>query len=100
MQESNREPRLTDLRDSGDIEQDADRVLFIHRPDEDPLNGRNQAKNEDAEDRPQDFVNIIQGKGRNVGQGQIVSFYFKRTTATFTPATRKPIKPNAKEGQF
>ncbi len=87
-QESNREPRLTDLRDSGDIEQDADRVLFIHRPDEDPLTCTNQAKNEDAEDRPRDFVNIVQGKGRNVGQGQIVSFYFKRATATFLPATR------------
>lgn len=88
VQDSNREPRLTDLRDSGDIEQDADRVIFLHRPDEDPLTGTNQAKNEDAEDRPQDFVNVIQGKGRNVGQGQIVSFYFKRSTATFIPATR------------
>ena len=87
-QESNREPRLTDLRDSGDIEQDADRVLFLHRPDEDPLTGTNQAKSEDAEDRPRDFVNIVQGKGRNVGQGQIMSFYFNRATATFIPATR------------
>ena len=28
---SNRQPILTDLRDSGSIEQDADKILFLHR---------------------------------------------------------------------
>lgn len=30
--EKNREPRLSDIRESGSIEQDADIVIFIHRP--------------------------------------------------------------------
>lgn len=88
-QTGNREPVLTDLRDSGDIEQDADRVVFLHRPDKDPLTGRDQSQFEDAADRPRDLVNAIQGKGRNVGAGQIFSFYFTRAVARFDPATRQ-----------
>ena len=82
------EPKLHHLRDSGEIEQDADRVIFLHRPDTDPITGVNQAANEDADDLPTFYVNAIQAKGRSVGAGQLVSFYFKRKTASFTPAAR------------
>jgi replicative DNA helicase len=84
--DNNREPRLTDLRDSGEIEQDADRVILLHRPDEDSLTGQDQSASEDADDRPRYLVNAIQGKGRSVGAGQIVSLYFTRKTASFAPA--------------
>jgi replicative DNA helicase len=86
--EKNREPRLTDLRDSGDIEQDADKVIFIHRPDADPMTGLSQADTSDKSTVPTFFQNLIQAKGRDDGTG-LASFYFKRETATFFPAARK-----------
>jgi replicative DNA helicase len=95
--DSNREPRLTDLRDSGNIEEDASRVIFLHRPNEDPLTQTEQTSSKDAEDRPRYFVNAIQGKGRNVGDGQVFSFYFHRATTKFVPAQR-PAQQGQEEG--
>ena len=84
--DGNRVPVLTDLRDSGSVEQDADRVIFLHRPDVDPLTKMSQVGFADSDDRPQFYVNAIQAKGRAVGAGQLVGFYFRRKTATFIPA--------------
>ena len=90
--EKNREPRLTDLRDSGDIEQDADKVIFIHRPDTDPITGMSQSDTSDKNNVPTFFQNLIQAKGRDDGTG-LASFYFKRETATFYPALKKSFTP-------
>ena len=46
-------PRLADLRESGAIEQDADMVLFLHRPDA-----------YDPEDRPGE-AEVVVAKHRN-----------------------------------
>jgi replicative DNA helicase len=86
--DGNREPRLSDLRDSGDIEQDADRVIFIHRPDADPLTGTDQRDTDSLSERPRFFQNVVQAKGRNVGTG-IVSFYFRRAITRFEAVDRR-----------
>ena len=63
-------PRLSDLRDSGSIEQDADVVMFIHRDD----------KMNDTSDRP-NIAEIMVEKHRNGPVGQVELFYDdKRTT--------------------
>ena len=74
-EKSDRMPRLSDLRESGSIEQDADRVVFIHRPNED-RNGRNQA-NEPI----QDYL-LIQAKLRSGPLGHLAC-QFRRLTTTF-----------------
>ncbi len=56
-------PRLSDLRESGAIEQDSDVVLFIHRPDK------------YREDAPKNIAEIIIAKHRNGPPGQIKLFF-------------------------
>jgi replicative DNA helicase len=55
-QNSNGKPQLSDLRESGSIEQDADMVIFIHRPDMQGLSPDPASK---------ELTNIIISKNRN-----------------------------------
>lgn len=66
-------PRLSDLRDSGSIEQDADVVMFIHREDK---------INKDS-DRP-NIAEIMVEKHRN-GPVGMVELYFDEKRVTFLP---------------
>jgi len=82
--DGNREPRLFDLRDSGSLEEDSDKVLLIHRPSEDPVTKSGQSELDDKDKQPSFFQNVIQAKGRDDGTS-IMSFYFTRRTASFKP---------------
>lgn len=64
-------PRLSDLRDSGSIEQDADVVMFIHRED----------KQNEESDRP-NIAEILIEKHRNGPTGK-VELYFDEKKTTF-----------------
>ncbi len=64
-------PRLSDLRDSGSIEQDADVVMFIHRED----------KGKDESEKT-NIAEILIEKHRNGPTGKI-SLYFDEKTTTF-----------------
>jgi replicative DNA helicase len=64
-------PRLSDLRDSGSIEQDADIVMFIHRED----------KGKDESEKT-NIAEILIEKHRNGPVGK-VDLYFDEKTTTF-----------------
>ncbi|QQR50165.1 replicative DNA helicase [Candidatus Nomurabacteria bacterium] len=66
-------PRLSDLRDSGSIEQDADVVMFIHRED----------KYKDESERT-NIAEILIEKHRNGPTGK-VELYFEEKLSTFLP---------------
>lgn len=66
-------PRLSDLRDSGSIEQDADVVMFIHREDK----GRDESERTN-------IAEILVEKHRNGPTGRI-ELFFDDKTGTFLP---------------
>lgn len=67
-------PKLSDLRDSGSIEQDADVVMLIHREDKEGTDGQ----------RRNNLTEIMIEKHRN-GPTGVVKLYFDDNKATFTP---------------
>lgn len=70
-------PRLSDLRESGSLEQDSDVVLFIHRPKEGLAN------------LPSNQVNVIIAKHRNGPVGS-VDLYFDPETVSFYEIEQVP----------
>ena len=72
-------PRLSDLRDSGSIEQDADVVMFIHREDK----GKEQAEKTN-------IAEILIEKHRNGPTGKI-ELYFDEKTTTFQTLEKSNI---------
>jgi replicative DNA helicase len=80
-------PRLSDLRDSGSIEQDADVVMFIHRDDK---------MNEESE-RP-GIAEILIEKHRNGPTGKI-ELLFNEKRATFEPLAKTDFTAFENAGQ-
>ncbi len=67
-------PRLSDLRDSGSIEQDADVVMFIH----------NEDRYKENQEEKSNVAEILIEKHRNGPTGK-VDLYFDAKRATFLP---------------
>lgn len=74
-------PSLTALRDSGAIEQDADVVIFLHRPNDDQRH----------------LVECLIGKQRNgpIGEGFL---HFDGHTQTFSATQERPVTPIRRRG--
>ena len=75
------EPQIHHLRESGDIEQDADKIVLLHRPASTP-GGSPQSSSSSVSDTPSFFVSAIQAKGRDDGTGT-VGLNFRRAITRF-----------------
>jgi replicative DNA helicase len=76
MRES-KEPRLSDLRESGSIEQDSDLVLFLWREKE---------RGQDDQQQEGEVVNLKLAKHRNGPTGEMKLYFQKRLTRFFSYA--------------
>ena len=83
MNRSNKRPILSDLRESGAIEQDADVILFLHRePESDGDQGGPRADQNVDDDRDSVVTEIIIGKQRNGPIGEF-KLNFRRNLTKF-----------------
>ena len=81
-QRSDHRPQLSDLRESGSIEQDADIVMFLYRPEY-------YLTPSDAQEKElQGKAELIIGKQRN-GPTGTVDLYFRKECARFESATHR-----------
>ena len=81
-QRTDKRPVLSDLRESGSLEQDADIVMFIYRPDQ-----------YEKESEKQNVAQIIVAKHRNGPVGD-VELIFRGALAKFENAATKVFRPN------
>ncbi len=80
-------PRLSDLRETGALEQDADVVLFIHRPDR------------YRSDAPKNIAEIIIAKHRNGPIGN-KNLYFDQERVSFRNLYKEEIEESEKKEEL
>ena len=123
VEKNNRKPQLSDLRDSGSIEQDADVVMLMHREDynrasksDGPNNRKISDLNDDerkklsynqqqqmlADQMPGDasFVDVIIAKNRNGQVGNVGLFFYKAFGRFDTPPKEWEEKMNEINSQL
>lgn len=77
--EKNRKPKLSDLRESGSIEQDADVVGMLYRP---------ELGDDDAGESDAIPINLLIAKQRNGPSGEDVRMVFRKGITRFEPASK------------
>ena len=95
-QRADHRPQLSDLRESGSIEQDADLVMFLYRPE---YYAATDAEGNSLEGKAE----LIVSKQRN-GPTGVVPLHFESTYARFIPVSREeangaPLPPGGRSGR-
>jgi len=87
---TDKRPMLSDLRESGSIEQDADIILFITRPERYGI--EQITDHEGFKHSSTNMMNVICGKNRNgpIGDGWVVFNRFMQRITDWVPEERRP----------
>ena len=86
-QRQDKRPVLSDIRESGSIEQDADIVAFLYREDYYQRQGTEEDKNEE-EQAVDDVIEVIIEKNRSGARGT-VELLFKKEYNKFASISRR-----------
>lgn len=85
---SNRRPTLDTLRESGSLEQDADNVIMLHRPDEEDVEPNERTVFQAIQKQGKEYVEVILAKQRNGPTGLFASIYNPKYLK-FEPISRR-----------
>jgi len=106
---SDKRPMLSDLRESGAIEQDADLILFVYRDDvyriREEKEKEQKARTEGKEyksnffEKPEELAEVIVGKNRN-GPVGVANLVFQKACTRFVDGGKIPIEVVYKEAAF
>jgi len=106
---SDKRPMLSDLRESGAIEQDADLILFVYRDDvyrvREEKEKEQKARTEGKEyksnffEKPEELAEVIVGKNRN-GPVGVANLVFQKACTRFVDGGKIPIEIVYKEAAF
>ncbi|MBR3731662.1 MAG: replicative DNA helicase [Spirochaetales bacterium] len=87
--EGNSRPKLSDLKDSGSIEQDADVIMFLHRPSAKKIDSDDDGGSQRQPGNPEPRELIV-GKNRNGPVGKIDLVFLNEYTR-FESATKEDL---------
>ena len=87
-QRQDKRPVLSDIRESGSIEQDADIVAFLYREDYYQRQGTEEDKNEEEQQAVDDVIEVIIEKNRSGARGT-VELLFKKEYNKFASISRR-----------
>ena len=97
VKRDNKRPMLSDIRDTGQIEQDADIVMFLHRPDQFTPEGNGYAQADLDKPVVARDAELIFAKQRNGPQGVIHLDFIDQFAVFIEPNSCTPPTPAGKE---
>ncbi len=98
--EGKKQPDLTRLRHSGQLEQDADVVMFIYRPELHGFKTFNEIDSDDSFDDTAGRCKVYISKGRNIGTVKTLPYFNSQTTYVSDYSTQNEARNDYNPNEY